>query len=116
MDRINLLHLGTTLWTVLPAVMIVAAIGFLFRAVNLLGRLWQSRDGQDSPFWLVRGGRALIVAIACACIAGGILSDTSGLMWFGVAFLGEELYETGTVLLILRHHRKKMALAVARSR
>lgn len=114
MDRTNLLQLGANLWTLLPAVMIAASIGFGLHAVNLLGRLWQSRDSKDSPFWLVRGGRALIVAIACACIAGGILSNTSGLMWFGVAFLAEEIYETGTVLLILRHHRKKMALAVAR--
>jgi hypothetical protein len=112
MDRIDL----SLLWTLLPPVMIVASIGFGWRAVKLLGRLWQKRDGQESPFWLVRGGRALIVAIACACIAAGMTYDVRGLMWFGVAFLGEELYETGMVLLILRHHRKKMALAVARSR
>jgi hypothetical protein len=37
-----------------------------------------------------------------AALSGGVLSANKGLLTFGAIFLGEELYETGFVLLPLR--------------
>ena len=44
----------------------------------------------------------MIVPIAAAALAVGILFAQTGLLVFGGVFLAEELYETGVVALILR--------------
>ena len=44
----------------------------------------------------------MIVPIAAAALAGGILFAQTWLLVFGGVFLAEELYETGVVALILR--------------
>lgn len=52
--------------------------------------------------WLVRGIRGVIVAVGMGALSGGVLLASKGLLVFGAIFLGEELYETGVVLLALR--------------
>jgi hypothetical protein len=44
----------------------------------------------------------VIVAVSLASLGGGVLFGSTGLLAFGVIFLGEELYETGAILLALR--------------
>jgi hypothetical protein len=51
--------------------------------------------------WVVRGIRGVIVAVSMAALGGGVLLASPGLLAFGAIFLGEELYETGVVLLAL---------------
>ena len=46
--------------------------------------------------------RGVIVAVSVAALSGGMLFASTGLLVFGVNFLGEELYETGVVHLALR--------------
>jgi hypothetical protein len=50
----------------------------------------------------VRGIRGGIVALGMGALSGGVLLANKGLLVFGAIFLGEELYETGIVLLALR--------------
>jgi hypothetical protein len=50
----------------------------------------------------VRGIRGVIVAVGLGALSGGLLFASKGLLVFGAIFLGEELYETGVVLLALR--------------
>jgi hypothetical protein len=64
-------------------------------------------EDDGSAFELIRGARAFIVAAALACIALGVSGDSKGLVWFGIAFLAEEIYETGVILLILRYGRAR---------
>ena len=44
----------------------------------------------------------MIVAVSLAALGGGVLCASPGLLVFGLIFLGEELYETGVVVLALR--------------
>jgi hypothetical protein len=48
----------------------------------------------------------VIIAISLGALSGGVLLANKGLLTFGVIFLGEELYETGVVLLALRSRLK----------
>jgi hypothetical protein len=91
----------------LPRHMILAALLWLLAAVGL----WRGIQGLatglcevDHParaLRVVRGIRALIVAVRVAALGGGVLFASTGLVVFGLIFLGEELYETGVVLLAL---------------
>ena len=96
--------------------LLILGAAFGVHGVRLLRRFAVARDHRDAPFWLVRGGRGLIVAIACACIAAGLHAEVRGLTYFGLGFLAEELYETGVVLLILRGGRKREERAARRPR
>ncbi len=51
---------------------------------------------------LIRGIRALCVAVASWALAGGLVLGQTWLFVFGGVFLAEELYETGVVALVLR--------------
>lgn len=93
--------------TILPGAILALGALFGWRGLTLLRRFAAAREHRDAPFWLVRGGRGLIVAIACACIAAGLALGPRGLYYFGLGFLAEELYETGVVLLILRGGRRR---------
>jgi hypothetical protein len=44
----------------------------------------------------------VIVAVSLAALGGGVLFASKGLLLIGAIFLGEELYETGVILLVLR--------------
>jgi hypothetical protein len=54
----------------------------------------------DSALW--QGIRGVIVEVSVAELRGGTLFASTGLLVRDVIFLGEELYETGVVLLALR--------------
>lgn len=92
----------------LPVHMILAALLWLLAAVAL----WQGIRGlakglcevnhPASALRVVRGIRGVIVAVSVAALGGGMLFASTGLVVFGVIFLGEELYETWVILLALR--------------
>ena len=52
------------------------------------------------------GIRALIVAATSVVFALGIVYESRAMLLIAAVILGEELYETGVVLLILRRHRR----------
>jgi hypothetical protein len=54
------------------------------------------------PLDVVRGIRGLVVALSAATFAAGVFLATPGLIVLGAVFLGEELYETGVLALIIR--------------
>jgi hypothetical protein len=92
----------------LPVHVILAALLWLLAAVAL----WQGIRGlatglceinhPASALRVMRGIRGVIVAVSAAALGGGMLFTSTGLVVFGVIFLGEELYETGVILLALR--------------
>jgi hypothetical protein len=92
----------------LPLHVILAALLWLLAAVAL----WRGIRGlatglcevnhPASALRVVRGIRGVIVAVSIAALGGGVMCASTGLLVFGVIFLGEELYETGVILLALR--------------
>ncbi len=54
------------------------------------------------PLDVIHGIRGLVIALAAAAFAGGILLAQTGLIVLGAVFLGEELYETGLLAAIIR--------------
>jgi hypothetical protein len=95
-----------------PMHLLLAMLGFLTAAVaawrgsQLLLRGLRQVDHPVSTLWVVRGIRGVIVGIGLAALSGGLLLGNKGLLAFGLIFLGEELYETGVVLLALRSRLK----------
>jgi len=57
---------------------------------------------------VVRGIRSCIVALVAAAFAAGVLLASTGLIVLGTVFLGEELYETGVLALIIRSGESPM--------
>ena len=98
--------------SLVPGLLVLAAIVCFVHAARMLGRMFKDHDHPDSAFWLIRGGRALIVSIALVAIAAGLHFDAAALRLFGVVFLLEELYETGMVLAVLRWSRRQEAAKV----
>jgi hypothetical protein len=90
------------LLAVLVALAGTAALG---RGVALFLRAVRRADDPDSSLWLIRGIRGIVVAVAAASLAAGMLTGSTGFLVFGVVFLAEELYETGVVALVLRAGR-----------
>jgi hypothetical protein len=92
------------------AVLAVVALAFAFAALThgarLVARALRRADDPASSLWLIRGIRGVVVAVAAASLAAGLLSASTGLLAFGVVFLGEELYETGVVARVLRAARR----------
>jgi hypothetical protein len=58
-------------------------------------------DRPSGAVGVVRGIRGIILAVSLAALGGGVLLASPGLLVFGAIFLGEELCETGVVLLAL---------------
>jgi hypothetical protein len=91
-----------------PMNLLLAMLGFLtavgasWRGSRLLVRGLRQADHPAGALWVVCGLRGVIVGIGLAALSGGVLLANKGLLVFGVIFLGEELYETGVVLLALR--------------
>lgn len=56
---------------------------------------------------LVRGIRGCVVAVVAGTFAVGLLTAQTGLLVFGAIFLGEELYETGVLIAIIRSARAR---------
>ena len=92
----------------LPIDVMLAALLWLLAA----GALWQGMrhlttglreiDRPTSALRVVRGLRGVIVAVSLAALGGGMLFTSTGLVVIALIFLGEELYETGVLLLALR--------------
>ena len=55
--------------------------------------------------WVVRGFRGGIVGIGLGFLAAGVFLGLTWPLIFGAAFLLEELFETGIMLLALRAER-----------
>ncbi|MGH7351357.1 MAG: hypothetical protein ACREJJ_03165 [Candidatus Methylomirabilales bacterium] len=87
---------------VLASLLLVAAVGAAWRGARLFLRGVRSADHPSSSLWIVRGIRAGTVALAMGAFAAGLLYNQGWLLIFGAIFLGEELCETGLILLALR--------------
>jgi hypothetical protein len=87
-----------TLATLLALITIAAA----WRGTQSLARGLRQATHPSSALWVVRGIRGVIIAVGVGALSGGWLFASKGLLVFGAIFLGEELYETGVVLLALR--------------
>ena len=57
---------------------------------------------EAKPLDVVRGIRGVVVALAAVTCAAGVMLATPGLIVLGFVFLGEELYETAVLALIIR--------------
>ena len=86
----------------LTTLFLLIAIGAAWRGAQLLVKGLRHTNEPAGPLWVVRGLRGGIVAVGMAALGGGVLLASKGLLVFGAIFLGEELYETGVVLLALR--------------
>lgn len=84
------------------ALLTVGGAAAAFRGARLLARALGSADDPSASLWLIRGIRGIVVAVAAASLAGGLLFEQTWLLVFGTVFLAEELYETGVVALLLR--------------
>jgi hypothetical protein len=73
-----------------------------WRGAQWLVKGLREADRPAGAVGVVRGIRGVIVAVSLAALGGGVLLASPGLLVFGAIFLGEELYETGVVLLALR--------------
>jgi hypothetical protein len=82
------------------------AVGAAWQGAQLLVRGFREADYPAGTIWVVRGIRGAIIAVSIAALSGGVLLANKGLLVFGAIFLGEELYETGVVLLALRARLK----------
>ncbi len=85
----------------------VFAAVFGWRAVRHIIPALREPDHADSSIRLVRGIRALIVAAMSVVFVLGILYESWPMLLIAAVILGEELYETGVVLLILRRQRRR---------
>ncbi len=86
--------------------LVVLAAVFAWRAVRQVARALRDSDHRDSSLWLIRGIRALIIAAASLAFALGIVYGSRATMLIAAVILGEELYETGVVLLVLRRRQE----------
>ncbi len=86
----------------LATLFLLFAVTGAWRGVQLLGKGLRQADQPSGSLWVVRGIRGGIVALGMGALSGGVLFANKGLLVFGAIFLGEELYETGIVLLALR--------------
>jgi hypothetical protein len=92
----------------LPIHVMLASLLWLLSAGAFWRGMWRlvtgvrAVDHPASALQVVRGLRDVIVAVSVAAFGGGVLCDSTGLLVFGLIFLGEELYETGVLLLALR--------------
>jgi hypothetical protein len=85
--------------------LVVLAAVFAWRAVRQVARALRDSDHRDSSLWLIRGIRALIIAAASLAFALGIVYGSRATMLIAAVILGEELYETGVLLLVLRRRQ-----------
>ena len=85
----------------------VLAAVFGWRAVRHLARALRNPNDAESSIRLVRGVRALIVAVTSVVFALGIVYESRTMLLIAAVILGEELYETGVVLLVLRRQRRR---------
>jgi hypothetical protein len=87
---------------ILAALLWLLSTGALWQGMRQLATGLRAIDHAASPLRVVRGLRGVIVGVSLAALGGGMLFTSTGLLVFGLIFLGEELYETGVILLTLR--------------
>jgi len=87
---------------VLASLLLLVGLGAAWRGAWLFLRGVRNADHLAASLWVVRGMRAGIIALTMGAFAGGLLYNQAWLLIFGAIFLGEELYETGLILLALR--------------
>jgi hypothetical protein len=78
------------------------AVCAAWRGVRWLINWLREADRPSGAVGVVRGILGVIVMVSIAALGGGVRFTSPGLLGFGAIFLGEELYETGVVLLALR--------------
>jgi hypothetical protein len=84
----------------------VGVVGAL-RGLPLLEAAFRDREHPEAALRMIRGARWFIAAVAAATLAAGIVSESTGIILFGAAFLAEELYETTVALWILKWGRSR---------
>ena len=82
---------------ILAVLLWLLAAGALWHGMQGLAKRLCAVDDPASALWVVRGIRDMIVAVSVAALGGGVLFASTGLLVFGVIFLGKELYETGAL-------------------
>jgi hypothetical protein len=82
--------------------LLVLAAVLGWRAIRHVDSALRYSGDEDSSARLIRGIRALIAASACIAFALGIIYGSRATIIIAAVILGEELYETGVVLLALR--------------
>lgn len=97
--------MGTSraLLAIVAGLLAFGAVYMAVRGAKLLLRGLGHGDHPSAPLWLVRGIRDGVVGVALGAFAGGVVSGSAWLVIFGTVFLAEELYETGVLMLALRH-------------
>ena len=91
---------------VVDGLVVLAAVSG-WRSIRHVARALRDPDHADSSLMLVRGIRALIVAATSVVFALGIIYESRAMLLIASVILGEELYETGVVLLVLRRQRRR---------
>jgi hypothetical protein len=81
----------------------------LFRALGHLRVVIRDPGDPGAPLALVRAIRGVVVALALLVLVVAAATRSAGWTLFGLVFLGEELYETGVVLLLLRLGHRRLA-------
>lgn len=92
---------------ILAAIAAELAIYFLYRGGRFFWRGLRNPDDPDQSMLVVRGFRGGIVSIGLWFLVGGFLSGAKWPFIFAAVFLGEELFETGIMLLALRFSRSR---------
>ncbi len=87
---------------ILAAVLLVLATWMFIRGTRLVAKGLRNPDHPQQTLWVVRGFRRGITAIATAFFAGGLYFHATWPLIFGAVFLGEELLETGIMILALK--------------
>ena len=88
--------------SILAGGLALGALVCFLRGGHLMRLGLANPDHPSQSFWVVRGMRSGIVAIGLLFLAGGIYFNVRWPLLFGAVFIGEELLETGIMLLALR--------------
>ncbi len=91
---------------ILAAVLLVLATWMFARGIRLVAKGFRNPDHPQQTLRVVRGFRRGITAIATAFFAGGLYFHATWPLIFGAVFLGEELLETGIMILALKKAEK----------
>jgi hypothetical protein len=84
--------------TLIAALALLAALHAAATGARQVARGLRAAASLD----VVRGIRRLVIAVAAAVFALGLLTGERGFVVFAAVFLAEELYETGVLALVLR--------------
>ena len=91
----------------LASVFSLIAVVAAWRGVWRLAKGIVEADRPSGPIDVVRGFRGLTVAVGLVASSAGLLLGHTWLVVFGAIFLGEELYETGILAVIIRSGQRE---------